>query len=33
MNSESVVSGRIRAAKSEPPTRLDIPVSKRGERS
>ncbi len=28
-----LVSGRIRAAKSEPPTRLDIPVSKREERS
>ncbi|MEI9949836.1 MAG: ATP-binding protein [Pseudomonadota bacterium] len=28
-----LVSGRIRAAKSEPPTRLDIPVSKRGDRS
>jgi len=27
-----LVSGRIRAAKSEPPTRLDIPISKRGER-
>ena len=27
-----MVSGRIRAAKSEPPTRLDIPISKRGER-
>ncbi len=28
-----VVSGRIRAAKSEPPTRPDIPLSKRGDRS
>jgi len=29
----NMVSGRIRAAKSEPPTRLENPVSKRGERS
>jgi len=30
---KDMVSGRIRAAKSEPPTRLDIPVSKRDDRS
>ncbi|MEO7034702.1 MAG: ATP-binding protein [Polyangiaceae bacterium] len=30
---KDVVSGRIRAAKSEPPTRLDIPASKPGEPS